>query len=55
MWESGTHEFPVAKLRKIKDRLLKGGEVWMGDVSTGFESSLAVRQGPGEHGRTTKE
>ena len=29
--------------------------MWLGTVSTGFESSLAVRQGPGEHGRTTKE
>ena len=55
MWKSGPHDFSASKLRKIKDHLSKGGEMWLGAVSTGFGSSLVVRMGPGEHGRATKE
>ena len=55
MWKSGDYNFTAARLGRLKTHAVDGGVAWMGAVSEDFHHSLAAKQGPGTHGRATKE
>ena len=55
MSKRGDYHFTAERLGELKSHLVDGGQAWMGTTSPEFSHSLVVFQGPGSHGRATKE
>ena len=55
IWKIGEYHFAAARLGRLKNHLADGGMAWMGTTSPELNTSLVAKQGPGNHGRSTKE